>query len=129
MALLLNGDGLLCCLVRMDHGNSLGIEECPAIAGVAGGGALALLLAGAACLLYARTRRKMLWSETAGKRRLGQHPSGVPMQLQPHLMLPSCLGYKPVWHSEELSKDGIGLDRWMAEICGWRMCSGCMQCL
>ena len=97
MALLPNDAGLLCCRVRMDHGNSLGIEECPANAGVAGGGALALLLAGAACLLYARTRRKMLWSETAGKRRLDQHPSGAPMQLQPHLMVSSHTDRNPLW--------------------------------
>ena len=69
----------------------------PANAGVAGGGALALLLAGAACLLYARTRRKMLWSETAGKRPLDQHQSGAPMQLHLHLRLSSHSGSKPLW--------------------------------
>ena len=81
-ALLLDGAGLLGCWAPTSLLKGVGDEECPASAGVAGGGAFALLLAGAACLLYARTRRKMLWSETAGKRPLGQHPSGAPRQLQ-----------------------------------------------
>lgn len=46
-------------------------------AGVAGGGALALLLAGLACLLYARTRRKMLWSEMSARNGFGPHQSGA----------------------------------------------------
>ena len=64
---------------------------------------MALLLAGAACLLYARTRRKMLWSETAGRRRLDQHPSGAPMQLQAQFMLSPCSDHNPLWHSGCLS--------------------------
>ena len=65
----------LCQTVRFARSiPNLALTGC-AVAGVAGGGALALILAALACVLYARTRRRLRWAE--GQQKNGLQQSGV----------------------------------------------------
>ena len=51
-------------------------------AGVAGGGALALMLAGLACVIYARMRRRKSWSDRASKNGFDPQQSGASLFLE-----------------------------------------------